>query len=117
MDRRSFVGAATVSAVAPTLMACASHQTTPRATWVVLRRTDNGLVVLVDNTQVDLENLDSVVFAHAMAANPGRTDEDVRENVRIFVRSDPNVIYRDIVEVMNRIHFEKLGFVAEDVRR
>jgi hypothetical protein len=116
MNRRSLVAAATILFAAPTSASCVPSRTAPRVTWVRLRPAVGGYSIYVSGVEVQLSELDGVVLAHAMAANPGRTEDDLRQNVRIYISGQGEVTYGNVLEVMHHLRFEKVGIVAEDAR-
>jgi biopolymer transport protein ExbD len=114
--RRGVVGTAVAVVMAPLLADCAAPSRAPRATWVRLRPKEGGYSIDVNGREVQLSELDDAVLARAMADNPGRTEDDVRQNVRIYVRSEGRVTYGNVIEVMRHVDFARIGLVAEDAR-
>jgi hypothetical protein len=88
----------------------------PEPVWVYIASSNEGVEYRVDDQVVELEQLDQAVLSRVAAANPGMSEDQLRRDVRICMRTDAGIDYETLVAAMRRLRFEKIGFVAEDRR-
>ena len=85
-------------------------------TIVELRESGNGYRLLVDERDVALDRLASSVLALVRAKEPVLTIEDALADARIYVRSDQDVAYGNVVGVIDELRsagFEKVSIFAQ----
>lgn len=96
-------------------MACApSLQTEP--IWLLIASTPESTEFRVNAEEVERARLHQVLLEHALRANPGLTEDQALNEVRVYVRTEPNGDYQMVMEVVRELRFERIGFVAEDRR-
>lgn len=85
-------------------------------TVVELRENAGGYRLFVDGRDVALDGLASSVLAHVRAKEPVLTAEDALAEARIYVRSDQDVAYGNVVGVIDALRtagFEKVSIYAQ----
>jgi biopolymer transport protein ExbD len=86
------------------------------STIVELRQDATGYRLFVNEHEVQLEALAGAVMAHVLAAEPVLTEQDVRAEARVFVRSEQSVAYGNVVGVIDELRhagFEKVSVFAQ----
>ena len=85
-------------------------------TIVGIRETPGGMIIFVDEEQVQLSQLSARTLDHAIRNNPALNVEDMYAEARIFVRADQTTAYGNVVNVMSQLQeegFVKVGIFAE----
>lgn len=85
-------------------------------TIVELREDGEGYRLLVDERDVALDGLARSVLAHVRAKEPVLTTADALADARIYVRSDQDVAYGNVVGVIDELRsggFEKVSIFAQ----
>jgi biopolymer transport protein ExbD len=86
------------------------------STLVELREDAGGYRLFVSEREVALDSLAGAVMAHVRASQPVLTEQDVRAEAPIYVRSDQGVAYGNVVGVIDELRhagFEKVSVYAQ----
>lgn len=115
LERRKVLNLLAVSAV----VACAPRLTTNDIVpvWVRVVPTSSGYQIRVDDEEVELVDLEVTLLDRAVAVNPRLTREQARQEVRIYLSSEPGMatdFVEDLMPILRR--FGRVGIVAEDRR-
>jgi biopolymer transport protein ExbD len=85
-------------------------QLTP--TIVEIRAAPAGYRVMVGDQATTLDRLAADTLAHMLSANPPATSEDAFADGRVFVRSDLDVAYQDVITVVETLQQSRFSNVA-----
>lgn len=119
IDRRgALVGIAGLASACTAQSSVAASQT---PIWLLVERgeSEGAYQLRVEGDLVTLPDLEQSLLDHAVAANPTLTADQARQQVHIYIRSEPDASitwtwFQDLMPILDR--FEKVGFVAEDRR-
>lgn len=81
-------------------------------TIVEIRAAPNGYEVMVGDQATTLDRLAADTLAHMLAANPAATPEHAFADGRVFVRSDLDVAYQDVITVVEALQQSRFRNVA-----
>jgi biopolymer transport protein ExbD len=99
------------------LVGCANEADTPvRQTTVDVRHVGQTDQFFVDGQSVSLRELAEQTLEHAIEDNPAMAIAHIYDDARIVVRSDPNVLYEVVQEVMVRLRTEGFENLCLEVR-
>lgn len=87
-------------------------------TLVEVRDTPLGARVFVAGEEARLGEIGARTLAHVLASDPALTAEDAFSDARVFVRSDLDIAYHNIVSVVDELQearFQKVAVMAQGV--
>lgn len=85
-------------------------------TIVELREDPSGYRLFVGGVETTIDQVAARTFEHIMAADPALIRDDVLADGRVFIRSDLDVAYQNVVSVTDAIQaegFEKVSIAAQ----
>jgi len=85
-------------------------------TVVDIRAAPDGYRIFIAGEETGLERLGADAVAHMLAANPTLTHEDALAEGRLYVRSDLDVTYQDVITVVETLQdarFQKVAIYAQ----
>jgi biopolymer transport protein ExbD len=86
-------------------------------TVVHLREAAGGYRLFVGEEETTLDQVSERTVAHILAVDPALTIVDARADARVFVRSDLDVAYADVVAVVDDLQqarFQKVSVITQD---
>jgi biopolymer transport protein ExbD len=86
-------------------------------TTVSLREAPRGFRVFVGDQETSLDQVSERTMAHVLAVDPALTIVDAQADARVFVRSDLDVAYENVVAVVDDLQqarFQKVSLIAQD---
>lgn len=86
-------------------------------TIVQIRASPDGAAIFVSGRQTTLASVADRTFAHILAANPTLAPQEVHAQARVYVRSDLDVAYHNVIDVVDALKtrdFERVSIVAPE---
>lgn len=86
-------------------------------TIVQIRDTPGGYRIFIGDEETRLDQLGNEALAHMLGVDPAITAEDAFAEGRIYVRSDLDVAYQDVITVVETLqdaHFRKVAIYAQN---